>query len=41
MDEINPKTVNIYKTSTIDPDIKSKILQQKDYGSFDKILTKY
>ncbi len=29
MDEINPKAIIIDKISTIDPDIKSKISQQK------------
>jgi hypothetical protein len=39
MSEINSKAGNIDNISLIDPDIKSKISQQKGDGSFDKILT--
>ncbi len=39
MSEINSKAGSIDKISIIDPDIKSKVSQQKGDGSFDKILT--
>lgn len=39
MDEIDPKAANIDKIFNINPDIKSKNLQQNKRGSFDKILT--
>ncbi len=39
MNDINSQARNIDKISIINPDIKSKISQQKSDGSFDKILT--
>ena len=38
MNEINPKTANINKISSVEPDIKQKKSSQKRNGSFDDIL---